>query len=317
MPLLRGEQIQYNLPMGNAHHLTGVFAAVVTPLKPDLSPDLDGLINLLQFLSIRGCHGVLLMGTTGEGPSFSISERLLVYKTAAKARQNLPGLHLLAGTGTPSLEDTVLLTKAAFDQGYDGVVVLPPYYYRKATDQGLFIWFSQLMDKSVPLDGAVLGYHIPSVSGVSFSLDLLTRLKESFPYQFMGIKDSSGDPEWALTLGAHFGNDLLVLNGNDRLFSLALQSKASGCITAMANLISPLLRIVWDNFQTGIDDEITQDKISDAREVFDRYPPMPPLIKLMLTKLHGFPDWRVKPPLLDFNSNLEDVVLSEFLTAIK
>ena len=219
--------------MENSALLSGVYAAVVTPLKPDLSPDLDGLINLIQFLANRGCHGVLLMGTTGEGPSFSINERLSVYKEASVAREKLPGLRLLAGTGTPSLEDTVFLTKSAFDLGYDGVVVLPPYYFRKASDQGLFTWFSQLLDKAVPRYGAVFGYHIPPLTGVSFSLDLLMRLRESFPDQFMGIKDSSGDPDWARALGAHFGDDLMVWNGNDSLFSLALKSKAAGCITAL------------------------------------------------------------------------------------
>jgi 4-hydroxy-tetrahydrodipicolinate synthase len=135
MRLLTRKQIQYNLRMENSNRLTGVFAAVVTPLKPDLSPDLDGLINLLQFLAHRGCHGVLLLGTTGEGPSFSLNERLSVYQAAVYARQNLSGLRLLAGTGTPSLEDTIFLTRAVFDLGYDGVVVLPPYYFRKVSDE--------------------------------------------------------------------------------------------------------------------------------------------------------------------------------------
>ncbi len=302
--------------MKNTALLSGVYAAAVTPLKSDLSPDLDGLIQLIQFLAHRGCHGVLLMGTTGEGPSFSISERLAVFQIAANARQNLPGLRLFAGTGTPSLEETVFLTRSVFDLGYDAAVVLPPYYFRKATDQGLFTWFSQLLDKAVPQDGAVFGYHIPPVTGVSFSLELLSRLKESYPNKFIGIKNSSGDPEWARTLGTHFGDDLMVLNGNDSLFSLALKSRAAGCITALANLISPIHRIVWDNFQAGKDDEIAQHKLSAAREIFDRYPPMPPLIKSFLFKLYGLPNWRVKPPLLDFSPDLVDVILPEFLSAI-
>ena len=302
--------------MGNVHPLVGVFAAAVTPLKPDLSPDLDGLADLVQFLANRGCHGILLMGTTGEGPSFSIKERLAVFQAASDIRQSLPGLLLLAGTGIPSLEETVGLTQAVFEMGYDGVVVLPPYYYRKATDEGLYTWFSQVLDKAVPSDGALLAYHIPPLSGINLSLDLLARLKDSYP-QFRGIKDSSGDPEFARALGARFGRDLTVLNGNDRLFNLALQSKASGCITAMANLLSPLHRIVWDNFQTHIDDEITQDKITGAREVFDRYPPFPPLIKVMLARLHGFPAWKVMPPLQEFDPARVEIVLSEFLAALE
>lgn len=303
--------------MANTHLLTGVYAAAVTPLKPDLSPDLDGLTRLIQFLANRGCHGVLLMGTTGEGPSFSINERISVYQAAVEARQDLPGFHLLAGTGTPSLEDTIFLTKSAFDLGYEGVVVLPPYYYRKATDDGLFAWFTQVLDEAVPLGGVFLGYHIPPISGVSLSLELLSRLKERYPDRFAGVKDSSGDPEWARSLGARFGTDLLVLNGNDRLFSLALQEGASGCITAMANLLSPLHRLVWDSFQAGNPDEITQDKLSHAREVLDRYPPMPPVLKVLLNRIHGFSDWKVKPPLLEFDSTQLEIVLSEFLAALE
>jgi 4-hydroxy-tetrahydrodipicolinate synthase len=302
--------------MENPALLSGVYAAAVTPLKPDFSPDLDGLIQLIQFLAHRGCHGVLLMGTTGEGPSFSISERLAVFQTVANARHNLPGLRLFAGTGTPSLEETVFITRSAFDLGYDAAVVLPPYYFRKSTDQGLFTWFSQLLDNAVPQDGAVFGYHIPPVTGVSLSLELLSRLKDAYPDKFSGIKDSSGDPEWAKTLGAHFGDDLIVLNGNDSLFSLALKSRASGCITALANLLSPIHRIIWDNFQAGKDDEIAQQKLNAARAIFDRYPPMPPMIKSFLNRLYGLPNWMVKPPLLDFSPDLVDVVLPEFLSAI-
>jgi 4-hydroxy-tetrahydrodipicolinate synthase len=309
--------IQYNQPMGNTPLFAGVYAAAVTPLKPDLSPDLDGLTHLIQFLAKRGCHGVLLMGTTGEGPSFSINERISVYQTAANARQELPGLDLLAGTGTPSLEDTVFLSKSAFDLGFEGTVVLPPYYFRKASDDGLFDWFSQVLDKSVPSGGALLGYHIPPVSGMSLSLELLSRLKDKYPEKFAGIKDSSGDPEWAHALGARFGKDMLVLNGNDRLFTQAMQSGASGCITAMANLLSPLHRLVWDNFQAGSPDEITQDKLSHAREVLDRYPPMPPLLKVFLSRIHGFAEWKVKPPLMEFDPSQVEIVLSEFLAALE
>jgi len=303
--------------MGKTTLLTGVYAAAVTPLKPDLSPDLDGLAMLIQFLANRGCHGVLLMGTTGEGPSFSINERISVYQAAAGARQDLPGFQLLAGTGTPSLEDTISLTKSAFDLGFEAVVVLPPYYFRKATDDGLFAWFNHVLDKAVPLGGALLGYHIPPVSGVSLSLELLSRLREKFPEKFAGIKDSSGDPDWARSLGARFRSDLLVLNGNDRLFTLALQSGASGCITAMANLLSPLHRLVWDSFQAGNPDEITQDKLSHAREVLDRYPPMPPVLKVLLSRIHGFSNWNAKPPLLEFASAQVEIVLSEFLAALE
>jgi 4-hydroxy-tetrahydrodipicolinate synthase len=275
------------------------------------------LMDLIQFLHDRGCHGILLMGTTGEGPSFSLSERMAVYQTAASGRQTVPSMQLLAGTGTPSLEDTVFLTRSAFDLGLDGVVVLPPYYYRKASDDGLFSWFSHLIKTAVPESGAVLGYHIPAVSGVGLSVELISRLRETFPDQFIGIKDSSGDPDWACTLGARFGNDLVVLNGNDRLFSHALNHQAAGCITAMANVLSPLHRDVWDGFKTGRYDAVHQGKLSRLREVLDRYPPMPPVLKMILSRLHGFPNWKVKPPLTDLSFDQEQTILARYQTAME
>jgi len=117
----------------------------VTPLKNDSSLDLDSVPTLLNFLASRGCHGALFFGTTGEGPSFSPTERETLLRAVCEYRSAVPGFRLLAGTGTPSLSETIELTKLAFDLGYDGVVVLPPYYFRKATDEGLFNWFSEVI----------------------------------------------------------------------------------------------------------------------------------------------------------------------------
>ena len=147
--------------MTDLHPLAGVYAAAVTPLKLDSTLDLEAVPVLLRFLASRGCHGALLFGTTGEGPSFSPKERETFMRSVRVYRQQLQGFKLLAGTGTPSLSETIELTKLSFDLGYDGVVVLPPYYFRKATDEGLFNWFSELIKKDVPTKGHLLGYHIP------------------------------------------------------------------------------------------------------------------------------------------------------------
>lgn len=278
--------------------LSGVYAAAVTPLKGDFSPDLDGIPVLLDFLAKRGCHGALLLGTTGEGPSFSREERLAIIRAALQIHQVNPDFYLLAGTGTPSLSETVALTKTAFDLGVDGVVVLPPYYYRTVSDEGLFTWFSQVLRQAVPESSALFGYHIPPVTGVPFSLDLLCRLKDAFPTRFAGIKDSSGDAAFARQLGERFGCDLVVFTGNDRLFSQALEKYASGCITAMANVISPLLRGVWDAYKAGQSSTQLQQKLNAARDVMDSRPPAPPLLKGILTELFGLPAWAVRPPLV-------------------
>lgn len=290
--------------MAADHNLDGIYAACLTPLHKDFKIDTEALAGLLHFLASRGCHGALLFGTTGEGPSFSTQERLEAFKSAAKIRETLPEFKLLAGTGTPSIDETIQLTKAAFNQDFDGVVVLPPYYFRQVSETGLFNWFDQVLHKAVPREGALLGYHIPNVSGVPISIDLISRLLDAHPGRFAGLKDSSGDPEFARKLGLHFGKDLIVLNGNDRLFTQALESQASGCITAMANLISPILRHLWEAFLRNENDTNNQDRATAARMVMDRHPPAPPLLKYLLWRLFDLPYWPVRPPLIGINEEI-------------
>ncbi len=286
------------------HPLAGVYAAAVTPLRPDLSPDLEALAPFLAFLASRGCHGALIFGTTGEGPSFSPEERKAVWKSALRVREQYPGFRLLAGTGTPSLTETIDLTELAFDLGFDGAVTLPPYYFRKATDEGLFDWFEQVIKKSVPKDGFLLGYHFPGVAGIGFSIELLSRLKDAFPAQFAGIKDSSHDEDFARLLGAKFGDDLAVFSGTDSDFTFALQNHAAGCITAPANLISPALREIYDAFVSGKDTSAAQAKVNEQRHALEKYPPFPPALKALLARLHHLPRWPVRPPLVELKEAL-------------
>lgn len=295
------------------HILAGVYAATITPIKADFSPDYEGISDLLEFLEKRGCHGVLLLGTTGEGPSFSFQERIEILEAACKFKQNKPHFRLLAGTGTPSLTETMNLTQTAFSLGCDGVVVLPPYYYRKIDDEGLFIWFSEVLRKAVPSDGFLLGYHIPPVTSIHFSLSLLARLKEAFPTKFAGIKDSSGDAAFATKLGERFGKELLVLTGNDKLFKLALDSCAGGCITALANLYSPQLRSIWDEaLKSGSSDQ-AQQILSSLRNILESYSPYPPILKALLAHKHNFPFWSVRPPLLPVTEAILKKAYLEFL----
>lgn len=289
--------------MSSFPNLQGVFAAAVTPLGSEYSPDPAAMLDLLDFLGQRGCHGALLFGTTGEGPSFSPQERYMMMQSAMAIHQTHANFRLLAGTGTPSLDETVSLTKRAFDLGYDGVVVLPPYYYRDAPEDGLFEWFSQVVRRAVPRQGAFLAYHIPRFSGISLSMELLRRLKDTFPNQFAGLKDSSGDKDHARHLGSVFGNDLVVLTGSDSLFSTALESHASGCITALSNLSSPLSRQIWDSHIQGKANPIAQSRLDEKRKILDAFPPIPSFVKVILTHHFRFPNWRVRPPLLSLTED--------------
>lgn len=298
--------------MPKNQHPRGVFAAAVTPLNSDFSLDQNSIGRLLLFLAERGCHGALLFGTTGEGPSFAANERISAMRSAIQARQAIPNFQLLAGTGAPSLEETAALTKAAFDMGINGVVVLPPYYFKKIDEDGLFLWYSQVIKKAVPSDGCFFAYHIPAVSGIAMSHDLLARLKDNFPNQFAGIKDSTGDAENSRLLGERFGKELVVFTGNDRLFSTALNNHASGCITAMANICSPDLRIIWDAHQNGMVKMDVQNQLDTYRKVMDQYPPAPSFIKAMLAQRYCFPNWKVRPPLLPLSAPVFTQALNEW-----
>lgn len=299
--------------MTTTHPLAGVYAAAVTPLREgdDPSLDLESVPALMEFLASRGCHGMVLFGTTGEGPSFSPSEREALMRAARAHCGNLPGFRLLAGTGTPSLSETIDLTRLAFELGYEGVLVVPPYYFRNASDAGLFKWFGEVIRKAVPSGGYLLGYHFPRVAGIGFSIDLLTRLKDTFPTQFAGIKDSSHDPILASTLGEKFGSDLVALTGTDSYLQLAMQNKAAGCITAPANVLSPELREIWDLIQKGKDASDVQVRLTRKREILEKYPPFPPALKALLHRLHGLPRWSVKPPLENIPAALEEQLVNE------
>lgn len=303
------------------HPLAGVYAAAVTPYlskprtegKPDTAFDFESLAVFLHFLASRGCHGLLLFGTTGEGPSFSPREREALLRSIRVIRHQVRGLKLLAGTGTPSLSETIELTRLAYELGYDGTVVLPPYYFRKASDEGMFQWFSELITQAVPQGKYLLGYHIPAMTGVGFSLDLLERLKAKFSSQFAGIKDSSHDEAFAMALGQRFGNELLVLNGTDSYFHHALKNHAQGAITAPANLISDNLREIWDLYQAGKDPSEVQAKVTEQRRFLEGYSPIAPMLKGLLHKIHGLPHWAVRPPLESADESAVEDAAEKFL----
>lgn len=304
------------------HPLAGVYAAAVTPLRKTSSDDkhastldLESVPVFMRFLASRGCHGAVLFGTTGEGPSFSPTEREALMRSVREVRHQLPGFRLIAGTGTPSLSETIELTKLAFDLGYDAALVVPPYYFRKATDDGLFAWFSEVIKKSVPSDKYLIGYHFPNVAGIGFSIELLARLKDAFPTQFAGLKDSSHDADLARNLGETFGSDLVVLTGTDTYLKMAMENKAAGCITAPANIISPELREVWDLMQAEKDSTEAQARVTEKRNILERYPPFPPTLKALLHRLYDLPRWAVKPPLESISAELEEEAVNE-LTAI-
>lgn len=279
------------------HRLAGVHAAAITPLTPEGQPDLKTLPALLDGLQARGCHGALLLGTTGEGPSFSSAERAAIMRAAADWGNSHPDFTLMAGTGTPSLTESIELNTLAFELGFDAVVTLPPYFLRNAGDAGLLDWFTAVIEASVPEGRHMLGYHIPQVAGVGLSGELLARLRSAFPLRFAGIKDSTGRYEHAQTLLGAIDADFVLLAGNDSLLAAELAIGASGCITAMANVFSREARAVYDAFIAGEETAPLQSRLSALREIMDSAAPLPASIKALLPEFHGLPVGTVRAPL--------------------
>lgn len=279
------------------HPLSGIYTASVTPLTAAGAPDLAAWPALLGFFAQRGAHGALLLGTTGEGTSFSAAERVEIFKAAAAARPE--EFRLLAGTGTPSLSETIALNQAAYDLGFEATVVLPPYFVRNASEDGLFDWYSKVIEESVPGGRWLLGYHIPAVSGVPLPLSLLQRLHAAYPTRFAGLKDSTGD----LASAAAYAEGLpgcAVLVGNDKLMTSGLQAGAAGAITALANLRCAELRAVYEGFLWNTETSAHQTTLDAARAAMDAMPPAPAYLKAMLHTQHRMPLWPVRSPLRDF-----------------
>lgn len=293
------------------HPIHGIIVAAITPIDQAYKPIPSQLIPLLTHFAKLGAHGALILGTTGEGPSFSPMERRQILTEAINIRKRFHAFKLLAGTGTPSLDETVELNKTAFDLGYDGVVVLPPYYFRKANEDGLVAWFQQVFRQSVPQDGKLYFYHIPQITGVQISAEFLNRIKDLFPEQFAGMKDSSGSKELAETVTSIFGDEFSYFTGTDKLLSFTLQNGGVGSITALSNLSAHLSRDVWDTFWDG-GDSAHEAHLLSARSLLEKYPPFPPTIKAVFPKLFPFPKWYVRPPLTPLPQGTAEMLAKQF-----
>jgi 4-hydroxy-tetrahydrodipicolinate synthase len=278
--------------------LRGVYAAAVTPLTKTLLPDTDALPALLDFIAGRGCHGALLLGTTGEGPAFSVAERVAVMRSAAQHRAaHRPAFRLLAGTGSANLTDTIALTRAAFDLGLDAALALPAFYFKGVAPDGLAAYFEHLIEAAVPADGRLLVYHIPQVAGVGIPAQTLMRLRARYPQQFWGMKDSQDHLPHTQAVLAEFPG-LGVFAGSDAIMSEALAAGAAGAITALANITSPLNRQVWDAHVRGTTAPEAQARLTRARQVTAGLNGAA-VQKFALAELFGFPHWPVRPPLED------------------
>lgn len=278
----------------------GVFAAALTPMADDLAPDTAALIAHCRWLLANGCDGVAPLGTTGEATSFSVAERLAIMD--ALAASDIPADRLIVGTGAAALTDAVELTRRAVAIGAAGALVLPPFYFKGPSEDGLFAFFSEIIQRVADPRLRLFLYHFPQMSSVPIGLGLIERLLAAYPKTIAGAKDSSGELGNMVAMARipHFR----VFSGTERLLLPVLEAGGVGCITAGANVIAPItgrLYASWRRSGASADTKRLQDEVTRHRLLLDGFS-MIPGMKAMLARRFSAPSWRnVRPPFVRFS----------------
>jgi 4-hydroxy-tetrahydrodipicolinate synthase len=271
----------------------GVFAAALTPLQDDLSPDIGATIGHYRWLLDEGCDGIVCLGTTGEANSFSLDERLALLD--ALGATDLPS-KLVVGTGCCAVPDTVRLSKKAMEIGAAGVLVLPPFYYKGPSDEGLYAAYAETIERIGDPALKLYIYHFPKMTAIDMGLELIGRLIAAYPDNVVGLKNSSGD--WgsiSSMIEAFPGFD--VFAGTEEFLLPTLRLGGPGCMSATVNLLAPQSAEVYAKWR---DDgaEALQEHLTTLRRTISRAAPIPSM-KALLARQTGTAAWtKVRPPLV-------------------
>jgi len=281
-----------------SNRMKGVLAPVLTPFGEDGKPDPVRLEQLCRWLISHDC-GLAIFGTNSEGNSLSIAERLdlLAHLVAA----GLPADRMMPGTGSCSLPEAVSLTRAVVDHGCGGALVLPPFYFKIATDDGLFAFFAELVERIGDDRLRIYLYHIPPVTHVGISHALIERLLKRYPGVIAGMKDSGGD--WAYTgktLSFFASSGFDVFCGTETILLETMRRGGRGCISATCNVNPGAIVRLYNTWQAD-DAPQQQEALNLIRASFAAYP-MIAAMKDAVSVALGDPGWtRVRPPLQELN----------------
>src|SRR2546425_3734032 len=255
--------------------LSGVLAPVLTPFRPDLSPDPGRFARHCRWLLSHGCAGLAVFGTTSEANSLSLEEREALLEHLLGTGID-PG-KLLPGTGCCALTDTVRLTSAAVRAGCAGVLMLPPFYYKTVSEDGLFRSFAEVIERVGDSRLRVYLYHIPPVAQVGFTLKLVERLVATYPGTVAGMKDSSGD--WNNTkamLDAFAQSGFDVFAGSEKFLLANLRNGGAGCITATGNVNAAAIDRLFREWRTPRAEQL-QEELNAVRGAIEKHPVIPAL----------------------------------------
>lgn len=278
----------------------GVIPAVLTPLDARGRPDMEMLRRHCRWLLSRGADGLGLLGTTGEANSFCLKERVRIIEGVVES--GIPGERLLPGTGACALPDAIALTRVAVEAGAGGVLMLPPFYYKNPTDDGLFAFFDQVIQEIGDSRLRIYLYHFPQMSAVPISYGLIERLIKAHPRTVVGMKDSSGDFENMKGAVKRFPG-FAVFPGSDELLLPLLKEGGAGCITACCNVVSQTAAEVWSAFRAGHDASEGHARLAAARKAITAHP-LQAALKAIMARMAGDEAWdRLRPPLVSLDAS--------------
>lgn len=298
------------------HAIAGVFSAAATPIDADGRPNHGLLASHCHTLLEDGCDGLAVLGTTGEANSFSGAERRALLEGLAAS--GIPAARMLPGVGVCALSESVELARHALDIGVENVLVLPPFYYKGVPDDGLFAYYSEFMERVGDSRLRVLLYHIPPISQVPLSLDLIGRLVERFGSAIAGVKDSSGDLANMTALAAAFPQ-LSIMAGADPLMLPLLAQGGAGCITATSNLVAADLAFIYAHHgESGRKAEVdaAQERVVAMRGLVSRYQQIAS-IKCCLAERYGDAGWHgMRAPLLKLEDGQRREIAAAYRSAM-
>ncbi len=278
--------------MTTSKTLHGVIAAVATAVGENSEPDCARSTALAGFLLANGCDGLNVLGTTGEATSFSLDQRRRMM--SAYAESGLPLDRMMVGTGAAASADAIALTKHAAELGFAGALVLPPFYYKGVHDDGLVAYIDAIVSATAARPIPIYLYHFPAQSGLHWHVALIRRLLDSFGERIVGLKDSSGDMDFARA-AANIAPHFKVFPSTEAALPQARSGPFAGCISATANLNADLCARVY---RSG--DSAALTEAVAIRQLFDGKP-LVSGVKTLLAHIHGEPQWaQMAPPLSAF-----------------
>ncbi len=281
--------------MNDATRIGGVLSPVVTPFTADLAPDPERFVRQCRWLLSQNV-GLACFGTNSEANSLSVDERMELLDRLVGA--GLDPQRMMPGTGCCALPDSVRLSAHAVKLGCAGVLMLPPFYYKGVSDEGLFRSFAEVIERVGEARLRVYLYHIPPVAQVPITLGLVERLLKAYPAQVAGMKDSSGD--WNNTkafLDAFAASGFDVFAGSETFLLRNMRSGGAGCISATANVHPGPIARLFDTWRAA-DADAQQARLDEIRGVFQKFP-MIPALKAAIAHHAGDPAWAtVRPPLV-------------------